>query len=92
MKFLRKSAAVILAIFISMQSVITAYAETTEPLTVQTEDGVSLTQNVDGTVTATIYPTMEIETLSAEPVADCLEDYGLYKHGGKCKHYTRKNL
>ena len=60
MKLFQKGVAVLLAIIISTQSTALAYAETAEPTTVQTEDGVTFTHNSDGTVTATVYPKLEV--------------------------------
>ena len=56
MKLFQKGVAVLLAIIISTQNTVIAYAETAERTTVQTEDGVTFTHNSDGTVTATVYP------------------------------------
>lgn len=76
MKLLQKGMAAILAMILSMQGMVTAYAEAAEPVSTQSEDGVTFTQNADGTVTATIYPSLELEALSADLTANCLEDCG----------------
>lgn len=76
MKLFQKGVAVLLAIIISTQSTALAYAETAEPTTVQTEDGVTFTHNSDGTVTATVYPKMEVRAMSAAPMTNILEDQG----------------
>lgn len=76
MKLSQKGVAVLLAIIISTQSTALAYAETAEPTTVQTEDGVTFTHNSDGTVTATVYPKLEVRAMSAAPMTNILEDQG----------------
>ena len=76
MKLFQKGVAVLLAIIISTQSTALAFAETAEPTTVQTEDGVTFTHNSDGTVTATVYPKMEVRAMSAAPMTNILEDQG----------------
>ena len=76
MKLFQKGVAVLLAIIISTQSTVIAYAETAEPTTVQTEDGVTFTHNSDGTVTATVYPKTEVRAMSAAPITNVLEDQG----------------
>lgn len=76
MKLFQKGVAVLLAIIISTQSTALAYAETAEPTTVQTEDGVTFTHNSDGTVTATVYPKLEVRAMSAAPMTNILEDQG----------------